>query len=449
MFGLDTVDPRIDAALDVSCTDDSACTRGELGRCDCGTCSYLALACPDSNRRYETPDGSSGACVAVPVQLDAAVYHVCARMSDGTAWCWGMNTHNQLGAGQPVNVAATAPVQVVGTSGPVTDLVEVRAGSFHTCGRRADGTVVCWGNNSEGQLGGGLALTVVSPDPVVVATSAGPLTGVTRLAVGFYHNCVGVGPQPEAVYCWGANARYQLGATTPERFELAVPWTARPTGALIALGAGGEHTCAILRDPGTSGTTFCWGRTNLGMLGNTVTSDGQTEQPQLVQTATGTFLGAFQIDTAVRHSCAMRNAEMWCWGQNNDGKLGDGTEMTRAIATRVVITGASGDYTEVAGGERHTCARIGTDTWCWGFDGDGRVGDGDADTSTKLTPVRVITGETLRDLAVGFDFTCTLSSDLRVRCWGANNFGQLGVGDLVPRHAPTEIPSSAFCPRSL
>lgn len=82
------------------------------------------------------------------IEVSVGSDHTCARKTDGTLWCWGKNTDGQLGIGN--TTASTVPVQVTGLAGNVTS---VSVGNGHTCARKTDGTLWCWGSNFDGELG--------------------------------------------------------------------------------------------------------------------------------------------------------------------------------------------------------------------------------------------------------------------------------------------------------
>ncbi|HEY5920945.1 MAG TPA: hypothetical protein VIV11_04710 [Kofleriaceae bacterium] len=448
VFGLDRV-----RKVEASCTLDQECVRGVIqGRCDCGFCSYPDQDCATTNRRWHAAaEGELGdACVAVPDQIDARVYHTCVVMSDGTAWCWGWNLDAQLGAGQELDVDSTIPIRVTASDGtPVGELTEIGTGALSTCAMRGD-SVVCWGGNAGGQLGAGLPIGdgMRSVDPVEVSTGTSALTGVTALTVGFRHACARVGSTQ--LFCWGDNARGQVGDGTTTIRNVAVPVQGLPAGEIRFIGAGGEHSCAVIRESSTLTSTWCWGRQFDGRLGNGTEAEGAVPIPQHVQLTGGGFLPDVQgLAVGAKHTCAIRHTpfvgpELYCWGFNAEGAIGDGTRMWRVRATKVMAP--AGETAHLASDDLHTCGDIGPDLWCWGSDEVGQIGDGPDDSTSKLLPVRVIMNAAVRELTAGFRYTCSLGNDRRIQCWGANDRGQLGIASTANQHVPTEISATAFCP---
>lgn len=246
------------------------------------------------------------------VSVATGAKHTCAVLTGGGLACWGANDRGQLG----LDGAATAstPVEV-----PLTGIVEVSAGQEHTCARSQAGPVWCWGGNADGQLGDDTTSDRASPaDPVnigeyAIAVSAGP-----------HHSCA-VG-QSGRVYCWGRNAELESGQAGGE--GVPIPTLVEGVEDVAEVGAGGGFSCARRND----GHVLCWGSAAFGMLGDGA-FEGTRETPGEV------LLVDDARDLAVghNHACVVRpGGEVWCWGRNQYGRLGDGTTEDRAEPTRVV-----------------------------------------------------------------------------------------------------------------
>ncbi len=135
-------------------------------------------------------------------QLALGFGHTCARTTGGTVVCWGLNTSGQLGIGSTTNAAF--PTVVSG----LNNIVEITAGLYHTCARRSpDNAVLCWGRNNEGQLGtGSVSGPVLTPAVVAGLTDAAQIDG------GGAHTCAR--RTSNAIVCWGDNSQGQIGDGT-------------------------------------------------------------------------------------------------------------------------------------------------------------------------------------------------------------------------------------------
>jgi hypothetical protein len=219
---------------------------------------------------------------------------VCATRTDGTLWCWGSNDSGQLGnptnAGSPA--ANPAPTQV----GTATDWALVRAGDYHACAIRRDGTLWCWGDNYYGQLGnpGGTGSATPHPTPSQVGTA----TDWQSLGAGANDTCAT--KATGTLWCWGdqfSSTVSQLGTGTSWR----------------SVSNGDYHVCGTT----SSGALSCWGYNDVGQLG-LGTSDTSYHDFGQIGTATWT-----EVDAGYRASCGVRSdGTLWCWGENYYGKLG-------------------------------------------------------------------------------------------------------------------------------
>jgi alpha-tubulin suppressor-like RCC1 family protein len=235
--------------------------------------------------------------------------HTCGVKSiDGSVWCWGAGVRGQLGNGMSgANYRSNLPVQVLNLTG----VTQVGAGELHTCARKSDGTVWCWGEGGVGELGNNG--TADSAVPVQVRdTSLANLAGVHEIAVGQSHACARIGNT--AVWCWGAGNNGQLGNMQSSNSRTAVKVSNLTNPAALALGS--THSCATL----TTGSSMCWGLGTSGQLGNAASAS--SNQPVNVNAIT-------RIATTGNggtHSCAaLENETTVCWGNDARGQLGNGS----------------------------------------------------------------------------------------------------------------------------
>lgn len=293
-----------------------------------------------------------GNTVARPSAGDA---HTCARKADNTLWCWGSNNGGRLGDG--TTTRRTSPVQVSALGASVVD---VSCGSAQTCARKIDGTLWCWGSNNLGAVGDGTTTDALSP---VQVTALGP--DVAEVAAGFGFTCAR--KTDGTLWCWGKNVSGQLGdGTKVGHLEPAQVTALGNTVAHVAVGY--ENVCVIKID----GTTWCWGENLFGGVG-----DGTTTNRLTPTQASSLKTDAVQLSLHEAHACARKkDGTIWCWGDSHYGSLGQ-EEGSADRSVPIQVTGFSGPAVELATGRCHSCARLGDATvWCWGYDTHGELGAG-------------------------------------------------------------------------
>jgi alpha-tubulin suppressor-like RCC1 family protein len=366
------------------------------------------------------------AAAASATSLDAGASHTCVVVSGGTVSCWGYNNNGQLGDGSTTDSSTPVAVNTSGLPAGVT-ITQVSTGWNHTCALSAAGAVYCWGYNNYGQLGDDS--TIDSSIPVAVITSGLP-AGVTITQVSAGNSQACAVSSAGAVYCWGYNNYGQLGdASTANRHTpVAVDTSGVLAGVTITrISAGYEHTCAV----SSAGAVYCWGNNEDGQLGN----GGITNQSSPVA-VTG-LTGVTQVSAGGAHTCALTSAgAVYCWGRNNSGQLGNGNLATNQ-SSPVAVTGLTG-VTQVSAGWNDTCALSSAGAvYCWGNNEDGQLGDGSIGWSSTPVAVTGLTGVT--QISAGNYDTCAVSSAGAAYCWGRNNKGQLGDASTTERHAPVAV----------
>jgi alpha-tubulin suppressor-like RCC1 family protein len=339
--------------------------------------------------------------------------HSCAVTAAGGVKCWGANSQSQLG-GFSSPLLRTSPVDVPGLSAGVASLA---AGKIHTCALSTSGAVSCWGGNSYGQVGDGT--TSLGQGTVTAVSGLG--TGVAAIASGpgALHTCALT--TTGSVKCWGNNGHGQLGDGTTTLRSTPVSVLGMASG-VVALSVGSDHTCAL----NVLGGVKCWGNNLDGQLGDGTNSETWT--PVDVSGLTG---GVTALGAGGNHTCALVSGGVKCWGLNSDGQLGDGTLSPRNTAADV--PNLTSGVVRLASGVGHTCALTGFGgVKCWGRNDDAQLGDGT--TVNRTTPVRVAgLRDRIGDVAAGASHTCAVTTTGGVKCLGWNNSGQLGDGTATPR----------------
>lgn len=205
------------------------------------------------------------------------------------------------------------------------------------------------------------------------------------------------------------------------------------------LSAGKQHTCAKF----PNGSVKCWGDNTFGQLGDGTTNE-QTSVP-LATVNLGTGRTATQVQILGRHTCAiLDNGDLACWGQNHKGQLGNGTTTSVLSPTKVNV-GTGRTVKQLALGPAYTCVILDNDTVkCWGQNTNGELGNG---TTTDLTspptnPVDLGSGRTAKSISAGASHVCAILDNDKVKCWGLNYFGEIGIGGSTGPNVKITTPLS-------
>lgn len=373
-------------------------------------------------------DSSSPVRVALATKaaaIAAGAYHTCALSTHGVVYCWGDNAFGELGGGSLLPSSRNVPEPVVGLGGPVRLLA---SGGYHSCAVDGEGQTQCWGSNDWGELGNPSTAASEMPRPV-------PVLGLPdesrQLALGARHTCAvtAVG----AVTCWGRGAEGQRGNASDKSGDVpdGVHGFA-PLDAVAISSGSGLHTCAVTAQGGLT----CWGKNQFGQLGDDTMA---TRYYPTTPFGLSAFGAVIAVAAGGSHSCALQQSGgdriVTCWGHNASGQLGDGTTSDRARRGPVI---GLADAVAVTAGANFTCALTGTGgVKCWGANGAGALGDGTG--TDRTTPVSVSGIDTAVAVTAGYVHACAVLANGHVECWGSNYYGQLGDGTVIDRLAPVEV----------
>ncbi len=379
--------------------------------------SSLSAASASSNS-IKIPDLPERATLVAPapgMHIFAGSGYTCAITLAGGVVCWGINTWGQLGDGTTDQSAV--PVAVVGLSNGV---MSVSLGGNRTCALTTFGQVYCWGYRPESNT--------ISMLPELIG---GLGRQVVQVSVGSSHVCVL--DASGKVSCWGLNYYGQLGNGTFT--DSHTPVVAIAADA-VKITSTWTTSCAVM----TNGEALCWGDGHYGQLGNNRWINSNI--PVHVQLEnTSPLTGVSQVGLGSSFGCALVGSGVQCWGTQQAGQLGRGTEDRMYPFASPVLTALGGPALsgadQIAVGDIHTCAHLSSGrVQCWGHGGYGQLGNGGNAIATVpvyvLNPAGTAPFEGLTQIAASGS-TCAFTDWEFAEpfyCWGYNADGVLGVGTL-------------------
>jgi len=362
-------------------------TEGQLGTAtglECGERCSTIPAPVDGGLSFQT--------------LSAGTYHTCGLTASGTAYCWG--SYGRLGADSATRNACSSTAYAGGCPYPVPvagglTFKSISAGHDHTCGVTTAGAAYCWGSAIGGELGVDSATVATKCQTVWGCSKPVPVSGgitFTSVSAGNGLSC-GVTAWG-AAWCWGTNRSGELG---------------------IGTAAGPDHCGAF---PGDS-LSSC----------------------SLVPVAVASGLTFSTVTALTASACGLTTAGIaYCWGINH-GLLGSAVPPD-TFASRPVRVGGELTFTSIAGGLQYVCAVTGTAVAvCWGDGDNGVLGDGTT-SLLSTTPGEVAGGHTFQALSTAngrLDHTCGLTTDGVAYCWGSNVLGELGNGSTNSSVVPVPV----------
>ena len=382
----------------------------------------LALV-PLSGCTVETDDMLGGERIVSDlsaVDISKGGGHACAITDNGSIICWGWNHRGQLGtgsSGDPDKDSEGLPTPTPTASlGEGRTAISISAGRIHTCALLDDGSVSCWGDNYDGQVGDNSTTNRYVPTPI---SSLGDGRTAVAISSGGWHTCAIL--DDGSVSCWGQNSNGQLGDGSDDERNVPTPISSLGDGrTAVAISSGAHHTCAILDD----GSVSCWGQNSNGQLGDGSYDERNVPTPI---SSLGDGRTAVAISAGDSHTCAiLDDGSVSCWGSNWDGELGDGSSTQRNIPASTASLGEGRHAIEIEAGYYHSCAILddGSVT-CWGS----ASSQFDTTNLTSPTPAGDIRNG-MKAIAISLDFgaTCVILEDSTYSCWGDNYHGQLGDG---------------------
>lgn len=421
----------------------AACVDTQSDNANCGGCGK---ACTGADKCSE---GVCGGAKAVAIATTGFASYV--LLASGSVWAWGLGDGAELGVA-PNDLSQvcsgftqtwkcrSTPTRVPGLS----NVTAITGGTAYGCALKGDGTVWCWGNNRNAQLGhppgsggdidcGGRAC---NPKPTQVS-----IPSATGIAGGGNSTCAVTGTGD--VYCWGRDEFGQSSGTLPALQTALIGPTKIPLPSQASQVMGGaSFNCAVL----TNTQTWCWGGNSNGILGH-LASTGPDRKPCWGDAGAGPpcappspvrdamsnpFLdiwpGTLRGGPA---NCGITSgAKLWCWGTNESYQFGAAAPPSSVSPIQV-----PGTFVNVDVGDTMCAASTNDEILCWGLNELGAIGLGststgmpcpwDATFKCVLTPT-VIPNVKARRVVVGGSYVLAMSTDGHVWGWGLNHFGQTG-----------------------
>ena len=250
------------------------------------------------------------------------------------------------------------------------------------------------------------------------------------------------------VRCWGVNNLGQFG-----NGALGGGWsnTSLPSNKIpisISTGSNANHFCVVMDD----GSLYCWGDNRWGQLGlgfscpsgsyqNGCNGHGGLLNPSIVTLPNN--LTATAVSTSLDGTCAiLADHSVWCWGDNGLGKLGTGIDYNYDFPSTLysynpapVVMPTGFNATGISSGYQHSCM-LGMDSrvFCWGLAQALGAGSDMSDYTYSdsiyysSSPVEVSSQSSFVSISVGTRFSCAITTNSTVECWGTNSAQQLGAG---------------------
>jgi alpha-tubulin suppressor-like RCC1 family protein len=384
---------------------DFSCALSTVGNVRCWGRNEIPISLGSSTIASTMVTTPSDVILTGVSQLFAQGATIGVLFSNGMVRCWGTQVYyqtGQLGWG-----ASDAANMLTPTATGIKDVSHGYSGfPSAVCALTAANTVHCWGSNARLQFGT-LNAPMLQPSPTL---GSPVLSGVAQVAVGKDSACALT--LTGDVRCWGANTNGEVGTGT----NSAQP---TPSAAVLSNVAQISMTSQTICAVSTNGDLRCWGWNGCGQIGT-------GDRVSLNTPSRVILTGIIQVSVGIDHTCAVSNTtDLRCWGCGGNGQLGSGN--TNSILSPLSVSPILTGIRHVVAGAGHTCVITATANGlsCFGFNGNGELGLGDAISLTS--PVRIILFD-IAQVALGAYHTCALTTGGEVRCWGGNEYGELGTG---------------------
>ncbi len=343
---------------------------------DLAACALLnnkTIKCWGFNSKGQLGNGTTNASstpvlvsgISNATSIASVGWHACAILSDATVKCWGQNDYQQLGSA--VGATSLTPVAVPN----VTNATALALGWNHTCALINDGTMMCWGRCSNKQCGTGLSSVTTPP------TKVSGVTSVKAISAYDYHTCALL--NAGSVQCWGETNLGTTATTVDHDPTTVVDGSQNAIAGITRIDSGLYADYAS----GT-GSLYAWGNNNGGSLG-----DGTFATSRLTAAAVTGISNPISISGGYAEACAvLQDGTVQCWGENTSGEAGSDPNSYSTLLSPRQVSGIA-NVAQVSVGEGSACAlRSDGNVYCWGNNYNGALGDGT--TTNSFVPVHVI-----------------------------------------------------------
>lgn len=414
--------------------------------------------------------------------------HTVALLDDGSVWAWGNNQYGQIGDG--TTTARQMPVMVIAPPmASETGVASIAVGANHSLAVLADGTLLAWGNNKNGQLGDSTTANRTKPRPVIMADGSPFLVepwtedDEPYISAGFAHT-MAINMTDGQLYGWGLNDYGQLGVgdnknrinpTLVEFVYEKIEGTANPYGvyqyeaeeyySADYVAAGYSFTLAVF-----DGTLYSFGCNTSGQLGQGDIIN--RNKPMRVLNVPEGPLQPDALRCGASHALVMVGDSLYGWGSNNFGQLELGVGVPTQFSEPMFMRN---DVYDVQGGYHHTVIlKVSDDSvYIQGYNSRGQLGNGYAEMTKSSNVVDIPDPDyefdysfdaeedyTLEDedffpvvpevvlsasrIFAGFYYTAAIDTTGELWLWGDNGYGQLGDGTYMRRTSPFKLPKRVF-----
>ena len=357
--------------------------------------------------------------------ISAGSTHTCGIKEDKTLWCWGLNEDFQCGAEKTYR----NKLNEVKINGESKKWDFISSGIQYSCAISEDKFLWCWGNNVYGQIGNfekttvsgfikrSLPVKITNNKWVYVASESYVTCAIKNddtLWCWGLKSCGQIGEEVNTECCWGdksCNEYYDIRVSEDYQSSELIIFPKQILQDKWKSVSLVMHTCGIKED----NTLWCWGDNTYGQLGNGTLA--HSSYP--IKVGEDTYKSV-SIGAGYPYTCAIKSDDtLWCWGDNSNGELGDGTTEGKSVPVKI----SNDKWNLVSANNKFACGiKEDNSLWCWGNNELSRLGDGTK--NRRLKPVKIGKGR-WKSVSTGSFHSCGIKDNNSLWCWGMNEYWEL------------------------